>query len=277
MKPSVLILTYNSSLSIEKTLSGVQSISDDIHVVDSGSTDGTLSILEAHHVRVYHRAFTTYGDQRNWLIHNASTRYSWQLHLDADEWLTPELQQEIRLLPDDPGVDGFFLKRYLKFLGRVLRWNLAPTWHMRLFRGGKGHCEDREYDQHFYCDGSTSTLNETMIDDIQMSLSEWTARHNRWSDAEVKEYQAAAKSNRIAGDLQGNVVQRKRAYRSYYDRAPFMLRALLLFLYRYLLRGGFMDGVEGLIFCVLQTFWFRFLVDSKLIESRLAPRTPVRE
>ena len=108
-----------------------------------------------------------------------------------------------------------------------------------------------------------------MIDDIRMSLSEWTARHNRWSDAEVREVLEPGGAGVIAGRIGGNPIERKRALRGGYNRAPLFLRALGLFFYRYVLRLGFLDGMPGLIFFVLQTFWFRFLVDAKLYEKKL--------
>jgi len=104
-----------------------------------------------------------------------------------------------------------------------------------------------------------------MIDDMRMPLGEWVARHNRWADAEADELQEAS-VGAIAPRLGGNPVERKRALRGTYNRMPRFLRALLLFLYRYVLRLGFLDGRAGLIFFVLQTFWFRFLVDAKLFE-----------
>ena len=66
---------------------------------------------------------------------------------------------------------------------------MFPIWHMRLFRHGKGRCENREYDQHFVVTGTTRKLNAPIIDDMRMPLSEWVSRHNRWSDAEVCELQ----------------------------------------------------------------------------------------
>ena len=107
-----------------------------------------------------------------------------------------------------------------------------------------------------------------MLDDIRMPLSEWTLRHNRWSDAEVRELMGRSVEGRIASNAAGNVVERKRYLRSQYDRAPFFLRAFALFFYRYFFKLGFLDGIEGLIFCVLQTLWFRFLVDAKLLEAK---------
>jgi hypothetical protein len=145
---------------------------------------------------------------------------------------------------------------------------------MRLFRTGKGRCELREYDQHFFCTGTTARLQGPMLDDIRMSLSEWTLRHNRWSDAEARELMGQSIEGRIASNAAGNVVERKRYLRSQYDRAPLFLRAFALFFYRYIVKLGFLDGIEGLIFCVLQTLWFRFLVDAKLLEAkRSAPHS----
>lgn len=269
MTPSVILLSFNSSSSLEATLASIKDLSDDIHVVDSGSTDSTVKIAQDAGAKVTYHPFENYGAQRNWAIDNISIKYAWQLHLDADERITDGLRNEIRLLPEDPECSGFFIPRYLQFLGRILRHGgMSPTWHMRLFRSGQGRCESREYDQHFWCTGKTAKLNNPMIDDIRMSLSEWTSRHNRWADAEVREILNGKKDGRVGGKLSGNVVEKKRFLRSGYDRLPHFVRAFGLFLYRYFARLGFLDGIEGSIFWVLQTFWFRFLIDAKLYEHR---------
>lgn len=270
MTPTVIILTFNSAGSIRNTLQSIRSITDDIRVVDSGSTDATLEIVKEFGATVYHRPFVNYGEQRNWAIANIGATHSWQLHLDADERLSDALRNEIASMQESEIVaDGFFVRRYLMFMGRFLRHNLAPTWHMRLFRSGMGHCETREYDQHFYCTGTTSSLKGEMIDDIRMSLSEWTSRHNRWSDAEVKELRSPESVGRVGPRLTGNAIERKRSLRRAYDSSPRFIRAFALFLYRYIVRSGWRDGKEGLIFCVLQTLWFRFLIDAKLYEAEL--------
>ncbi len=268
MKPSIVILTFNSAASLGMTLNACSPLSDDIHIVDSGSTDGTLAIAQTFQATIHQHDFTTYGVQRNWAIDTLALRYPWQLHLDADEAISPELLAEIAAIPEDLPTDGYFIARYLRFMGRILRHNLAPTWHMRLFRTGHGRCEAREYDQHFLCSGRTAKLEGSMIDGIEMSLSEWTARHNRWADAEVKELLIRQAADRIQPSLGGDVLQRKRFYRGLYERAPLFVRAIALFFFRYFVKLGFLDGIEGLIFCILQTLWFRFLVDAKLWEAR---------
>ena len=132
MRPSVIILTFNSADSLPATLASIAGLTDDLAIVDSGSTDSTLEIAAAHNARVLTHAFKNYGDQRNWAIANAEPRYTWQLHLDADERLLPELRDEIAALPEDSPQDGFYLPRMMRFLGRILKHGgMSPTWHMR--------------------------------------------------------------------------------------------------------------------------------------------------
>jgi glycosyltransferase involved in cell wall biosynthesis len=269
LKPSIILLAFNSADSLPATLASLNGLSDDITVVDSGSTDDTVALAEQAGAKVLCHSFKNYGDQRNWAIDNVPICYSWQLHLDADERLTPELRDEIAALPEEPNVSGFYLPRLLRFMDRILRHGgMSPTWHMRLFRNGTGRCEIREYDQHFLCKGKTAQLRNMMIDDLRMPLTEWTARHNRWADAEVREVLHGEIEGRIQGKVTGTVLEKKRYLRGLYNDAPYFVRPLGLFFYRYVLRAGFLDGMEGLIFYTLQTFWFRFLIDAKLYEVR---------
>ena len=217
------------------------------------------------------RPFVNYGEQRNWAIENSPSKYDWQLHLDADERPSDDLIIEINMI--DPAnataVSGYFITRLTYFLGRPIRHGgLFPQWHMRLFRQGAGRCESRLYDQHFYVDGLTQRLKHPMIDDQRNTIAEWVARHNRWAQVEVAEILRLGQPREgvIQGRISGNPIERKRALRGFYYRNPALLRALLLFLYRYILRFGFLDGKEGLIYFVLQTFWFRFLIDSMIFE-----------
>jgi glycosyltransferase involved in cell wall biosynthesis len=270
LKPSVIVLAFNSVDTLQATLAQAREISDDVHVVDSFSTDDTVALSRQQGAQVVQHAFENYGAQRNWAIDNLSLRYPWQLHLDADERLTPELIASILALPESPSESGFLIPRLVQFLGRIMRHGgMSPTWHLRLFRNGAGRCEERMYDQHFYLtQGTGGQLQGYMIDEIRMSLSEWTARHNRWSDAEVMEQTAATDGARIRPRLWGNRLERKRYLRGLYNGAPLFVRPFALFFYRYFLRLGFLDGCPGFIFWTLQTFWFRFLIDAKLFEHR---------
>jgi hypothetical protein len=101
-----------------------------------------------------------------------------------------------------------------------------------------------------------------------MGISEWTNRHNRWSDLEVKEVFLKDAEERVAPDAFGNPAEKKRFQRGLYMRMPLFFRPFGLVLYRLFLCGGVLDGKEGFIFWILQTFWFRFLIDAKLFETQ---------
>jgi glycosyltransferase involved in cell wall biosynthesis len=274
MRPTVILLSYNSEDTLGATLRSAKRVSSEIFVVDSFSKDGTVELARGFGATVVEHVFENYGAQRNWAIDNLPISGAWQLHLDADEWMDDQLVASILALPEEPEHSGYFLPRHLRFLGRMLRHGgMSPTWHLRLFRTGVGRCEDRKYDQHYLLrSGTSGQLQGVMIDYIRMPLTEWTARHNRWADGEVAELNSKETSGRIQPDAHGNPAQRKRYLRRKYDRMPLFVRPFVLFAYRYFFRLGFLDGTEGLIFWVLQTFWFRFLVDAKIWEQRNSAR-----
>ncbi len=276
---SVIILTFNSAASIARTLESARQVSDDIHIVDSFSSDDTLDICRAFGCRIVQHPFANYADQRNWAIDTLKLAHPWQLHLDADEELEPALIEKLR---DgawaDAAFDGFILGRKIVVFGRLLRFGgLAKTWHCRLFRTGMGRCEDRLYDQHFVCTGKTGVIRAFLRDHQEGGLSEWTIRHNRWSDLEAEEVASPGAKSQIVARLDGNPIERKRYAKSVYYRMPLFLRAFGYFLYRYIFLLGFLDGKEGLVFHVLQAFWFRFLVDAKLFERTRQTANPAAQ
>lgn len=274
MPVSVIILAFNSAASLPQTIAAARLVSDDIHVVDSFSTDETAVLARAAGAHLVQHPFERYDLQRNWAIETLPLTHGWELHLDADERLTAELAAEInRVMAAPPaGIDGYMIPRLIHFLGAPIRHGgMYPNWHLRLFRRGKGRCERRLYDQHFLLPerGRIGRLSQPMIDDVRMSLEEWTRRHLRWAEAQAVMAVEGGGEGEIAGRWTGSPIERKRALRAAYGRVPPLLRPFLLFFYRYVLRLGFLDGVPGLIFFVLQTFWFHFFVDARIYERRL--------
>jgi glycosyltransferase involved in cell wall biosynthesis len=274
MPISVVILSFNSAATLPQTLAAAKLVSDDVHVVDSFSSDETAELARAAGAEVVQHAFERYDKQRNWAIENLPLKHGWELHLDADERLTPELAAEINrvMAAPPPEIDGYMIPRLIHFLGAPIRHGgMYPNWHLRLFRRGVGRCEQRRYDQHFLLPqgGSTARLTKPMIDDMRMTLDEWTRRHLRWAEAQAAMAVEGGGEGEIAGRWTGSPIERKRALRRFYGRAPLLLRPFLLFAYRYLLRLGFLDGVPGLIFFALQTFWFHFFFDARIYERRL--------
>lgn len=275
---TTIILTYNSEASIAQVIHACKDISARILVIDSYSTDKTVEIAQSLCCEVFQHPFDNYSAQRNWAqgrIH--ADPESWVLHLDSDEVLSPELSASIRqtLSSPDPAVDGYLMRRLSYFLGRPIRYgSINPSWHLRLYRADKGQCEDRLYDQHFIVAGKTKRLNGLLLDLQITTLEKWTAAHNRWSSAEAQEVLRQLQAlNREEGQqlrasLRGDLRMKKRWLKNnLWYRTPLFGRCFVFFFYSYFIRFGFLDGKAGLVYHVLQSFWFRFLVDAKIMEQ----------
>ncbi len=270
----VILLTHNSANVIERTVRAALEVSPSVYVIDSGSTDSTVSIVTALGCLVVHRPFKHYADQRNWAIDEFGHRSEWQLHLDADEVLdAPAIAEIRRVLAAPGGATGFIFRRRTYFLGRALRFGGTHNYHLRLFKSGTVRCEDRLYDQHFVADRPGVRLGGLLHDMNVGSLTEWTARHNRWSDLEAAELLRpnAHSAGQIKARLSSDPRERRRLYKGRYYRVPPVLRAGLLFIYRYVLQGGFLDGRAGFFYAFFQVLWFRMLVDAKLHEDGSKP------
>lgn len=268
----VVVLTFNAAGIVGETLAQAFKVSGTVLVVDSGSTDGTVDIARAAGAEVVHRDFLHYGDQRNWAIDRVSAHAVWQLHLDADEVLDDEAIAAIRsvVTGGQPGVDAWMLRRRDYFMGQLLRFSGVNPWHLRLFRSGRARCEARLYDQHFVSTGPARKLAGSMHDKNATTLSEWIARHNRWSDLEAQEIGAEAQKSDgvLQARLGGDARERTRFLKGLYYRLPGGMRALGYFVYRYVVRLGFLDGKAGFYFAFFQALWFRTLVDAKLYERQ---------
>jgi glycosyltransferase involved in cell wall biosynthesis len=269
---SVVILTFNEEVNLPHCLKSLAGLDCETFIVDSGSTDRTVEIARSLGATVATHPFENYGAQRNWALDNLALRTPWVLNLDADERLSPQLRDSIARAITDPGdCQGFLVGKSVIFMGRAIRHGgLFPSYHLRLFKVGKGRCEDRLYDQHFMVEGKVGTLHGELFDVIASDLTSWIARHNRWSDLEVHEVlnSNAHSDTRVQARLEGTSIERRRWLRnSFYYRTPLFLRAFLYFIWRYFIRLGFLDGREGLIFHFLHGCWYRFLVDAKLYEA----------
>lgn len=273
---AAIVLTFNEERNIRACLASLVGWVEELFVVDSGSTDATVAIARDMGAIILVHPFEHYGAQRNWALDHCPVRAPWVLNIDADERVTPEMRASIErvVATTEPSVCGYLFSRRTVFMGRWIRHGgHYPAWHLRLFVKGRGHCEERLYDQHFQCDGPTRQLPGDIIDTLTPSLAVFSVRHVRWAQLEAEEQQldfdGVMRQSRISGKARGgNAIELRRWLRERYGRLPLFVRPLMYFLYRYFLRLGFLDGVEGLIFHFLQGFWYRFLVDSLIFESQ---------
>jgi glycosyltransferase involved in cell wall biosynthesis len=266
---AVVILTLNEEVNLPSALESVCGWADRVIVFDSGSTDRTREIADAAGCIVVTHPFTSYGAQRNAAIATAKEHAEWMFFLDADERLTPELRGEIdRVLASSPTENGFYVKRRLIWMGRWIRRGYYPTWILRLARTDHVRCEERSVNEHLIVDGQTGRLREDFVHDDAKGLDEWIAKQTRYARHEAEEF-FRHKDAHIPASPFGSQSERTRWVKlSIWNRLPPLVRPCLYFIYRYILRGGFLDGAAGFTYHVLQGFWLQLLIDINYLELR---------
>jgi len=269
MGVSVLILTLNEEINLPSCLESV-AWSDDIVVFDSFSADGTVEIARAAGARVVQRKFDNYAAQRNAALTDVDYRHPWVLMVDADERWPEALGREIAraLEADSAGaVSLYHFRRKDMSLGRWLRRSSGyPTWAGRLVRRGHVRVE-RGINEEYHTDGGKAYLQGHFLHyPFSKGFTCWLERHNRYSTMEaaalVEEVRGRAG---WAGLFSRNPVARRKAQKQLAYRLPG--RPLLVFLYLYLFRMGFLDGRPGLIYCTLRMI-YEYMIDLKVRELR---------
>lgn len=273
---TVIILTYNEEIHIRRCLENVCPIAKKVIVVDSPSSDRTVQICqEFDNVEVVvHKYPGNQAEQFNWALDNLKIETEWILRLDADEYLTPELVEELKeKLPRmDEGVSALSLSRARAYFGKVLHHGIVNgIWITRIFRIGKARYEKRLMDEHLSVEGEIVRMEHQFVDDNRMTIGQFTIKHEGYASREATllldaEYHLTDTS--AMPKDHGEEVEKKRAQKERYARMPLFWRAFAYFIYRYIIKLGFLDGKEGFLWDFLQGWWYRTLVDAKIFECK---------
>ncbi|MGC2193926.1 MAG: glycosyltransferase family 2 protein [Terriglobales bacterium] len=274
---SVIIPVRNEAGNLPRCLDALRDMGE-VYVVDSQSTDSTVEIARTYGAQVVQFHYQGgWPKKRQWAMDNLPLAHDWILLLDADEVMTPGLVAEIRQAIEHPAIQGYYLALRIYFLGRVLRHGDARFWKLALFRRGKGTYEcrlkdqdasmaDMEVHEHVYVDGATARFENPLIHHNIESLSRYIRKHDEYSNWEARVLlQQGETASQIAPSLFGTQAQRRRWLKEKIFALPGS--PVLLFLYRYFFRLGFLDGVPGLIYCGFQAVQM-FHTKAKIYELR---------
>jgi len=276
---TVIIPVRNEAHNLPRCLESLRDVGE-VFVIDSQSTDETGAIAESFGAKVvqfhYHGGWPK---KRQWAMDTLPIAYDWILLLDADEVVTPELSREIRQAVQNPRVTGYRICLQLYFLGKLLRHCDASFWKLSLFRKGQARFEcrlkdqdssmaDMEVHEHVIADGPTVELRNPLVHHNVESLSRYIQKHDEYSNWEARVLSRAdERSDEMRASLFGTQAQRRRWLKRKLYRLPGS--PVLLFLYRYVFRLGFLDGVPGLIYCTFQAVQM-FHTKAKIYELRNA-------
>ncbi len=277
---TVIIPVRNEAKNLPGCLKALKNVGE-VYVIDSQSTDDTVEMARSHGAQVvqFHYA-GGWPKKRQWAMNTLPIAYDWILLLDADEVLTPELAEEIRAAIQNSVIDGYFILLRTQFLGRILRHGDVGLWKMSLFRRGKGKFEcrlkdqdasmaDMEIHEHVVIDGATAKLGNSLIHRNVESLSRYIRKHDEYSNWESRVLLQDGDDSELPPSLAGTQAQRRRWLKRKLFAVPGS--PVLLFLYRYFLRLGFLDGVPGLIYCGFQAVQM-FHTKAKIYELKLHER-----
>jgi glycosyltransferase involved in cell wall biosynthesis len=269
MSCSVLILTYNEAVNIAACI-GSLPWHDDVHVLDSGSTDETATIAERMGATVHFRTFTNYADQRNFGF-SLPFRHDWIVMLDADERMSADLAAEIDRFLVRAGSE-FAMARVRRkdiFMGRWLQRSSGyPTWFTRIVRRGRVRVE-RDVNEEYVPDGRVEALAGHILHyPFNKGIDWWFERHNRYSTMEAERLQMERSSARIAfSDAFARDAARRRAcLKQILYRIPG--RHIVVFLYLYVFRLGFLDGRPGYTYALMRAA-YEIMIDAKMTANRM--------
>jgi glycosyltransferase involved in cell wall biosynthesis len=252
---TAIILAHNEAVNIACCLQAMARV-DDVVLVDSGSTDETIGCAHTARpdVRIFSRAFTDFGDQRNWALDHCAPRHPWVLFVDADEFCTPELLNEIAAFVAEPReVVGAFVAGRNYFLGRWLRYStFYPSYQLRLLKLGAVRYRKEGHGQKEVTVGPLHYLREGWRHEgFSHGVAQWIARHNRYSTDETELILRLRNERLVWRELFArDPIVRRRASKRLGAKLP--LRPLTRFLYSYVVRRGFLDGMPGLMYCLLR-------------------------
>ena len=267
---TVIVLTYNEELHIRRCLENIKQYASKIYVIDSFSTDKTVDISkELGAVVLQNKWPGNQAEQFNWALDNINIETEWVLRLDADEYLLPELIEEFkeRLPKIDKTISGISLKRRHIFLGKWVKRGTYPVIILRMFRNGKGRCEQRLMDEHLILsDGNTITFENDFVDHNLNPLVWWIEKHNNYAIREAVELLDLELN--LSKKNSSKHTSKKEQNKKLYIKIPIFFRAFLYFCIRYFIKGGFLDGKEGFLWHFLQGLWYRTLVDAKIFEIK---------
>jgi len=278
MKLTVIILTYNEEIHLERCLKSVLQLTPHVVVVDCFSTDTTVKIAQTFGATVLQRAWDgSHSTQVNWAldqIPNLPYETQWVMRVDADEILSQKLIGQIHhaIANASITIKGISCIRQIKFQGKLIRFGgVGSNRVIRLFRYGFGQSESRWMDEHIKLDGQSLNLSGAIIDNNLQSLEWWRAKHENYAKREAVDllnlkYHFSVSDSVASQAVVSQLSLKRKIKEKIYARLPKGLRSIAYFMYRYILLGGFLDDANGRSFHRLQGYWYRNLADRNVAQ-----------
>ena len=224
---SAIVIAKNEARNIADCLKSL-AFCDERIVVDSGSSDGTVSIAQDNGAKVVSHPFEGFGAQKNFALSLAQGE--WVISLDADERVSENLGKEIMQAIGRAGADGYEMPRLSTFCGRPMRHSgWYPDYVLRLFRRGNARFSDDLVHERVVCEGRVARLKSPLIHHPVLRLEDALSRMDRYSTAGADMLEASGRRVSVSTGIG---------------------RGRWSFIRPDILRAGFLDGREGFLLAV---------------------------
>lgn len=268
---SIVVLTKNEEKDLPMCLSSV-TWSDDIHVLDSGSTDNTIAIAEEYGAKVSRNPFKSFGQQRNHALDELPIKNEWILFLDADEVVTDKFKAAMvkAINEADETVAGFYCCWKMMLENTWLKHcDNFPKWQFRLMKKGMARFTDFGHGQkESEVKGEIKYLKEPYLHyGFSKGWTQWVDRHNRYSSQEA--IARLENTPPFKNIFTKNSSIRNPALKSWLTKVPGW--PFLRFFQAYILSLGFLEGIPGFIYCINMAY-YEFLIQIKIREIRKADK-----
>jgi len=228
-KISAVIITYNEEMFIDKCLSSLDGIADEIVVVDSFSTDATEEICKKHNVRFVKHTFEGFRDQKNYALQLAA--YKNIISLDADEALSDKLRESILAIKDEWKYDGYLFNRRSNYCGQWINHSeWYPDRQLRLFYADHGRWGELNLHEKFLMSNGAriGRLEGDLLHWPFSSLQDHIDKMNKYSMIGAEEFHKANKKANLF--------------------TPY-IHCFWGFFRSYIINRGFLDGHNGFMIC----------------------------
>lgn len=269
---SVIVMTKNEEKNIAKCLKSLACFNE-VFVVDSMSTDNTCKIAKDYGAKIVNFEWDgKYPKKKQWCLTNLKLANDWVLYVDADEEVCPELSSEVlEAVNNSSNISGYFVGYNYVFMGKVLKHG-HRVFKLVLFKKSKGKFIDYddldvvnmwEVEGHYQPEivGKTGVMKNRMLHNDHDNLYHFFNKINKYSD-----WEATLRNKNMLRDTRQSTLKYRKYIQLVSDRTP--LKGIAIFLYSYIIRLGFMDGVAGFYYATALSIYYS-MISMKCCENKL--------
>ena len=263
---TAIVLTYNEEKHIERCILSINQFVKKIIIIDSFSNDKTLRIAKRYNVKVLQNIFINQSKQLNWGLKKIKFNTSWILRIDADEIVEKIFFKKLNKITKIKKYNAIQTIIEHNFLGERIKYgDVYPQRQVRLWKKNHGYFDGKPMDEKIVINKPNIYKSSLKIIDHNLKgLMFWFKKHFKYAEKEAQFYFLLKNKKYMKNNIDKTLLKK-----IYYYRYPIFIRPIFLFIYRYFIKKGFLDGVTGLKFNILQTLFYRVLVDFFIIKKSI--------